>query len=101
MSLKKLGVLLLAAVFAAAMPLQGKVRYDRSGKKQVSELNGSNVTIVLQSSSPVTRYAAEELQQHLSQILGKKIPLAAVPGKDVNIYVGFGAFAKSKKVVSC
>ena len=99
MFLKKLGVVtILAVLFTAALPLQAKVRYDRSGVKPVCELNGSNVTIVLQNTSPVTRYAAEELQQLLSKILGKKIPLAAKPGKDINIYVGFGAFAKSKKV---
>ena len=89
---------LLLGAAAVLFPLQAQERFDRSGKKAVHQLTGSNVTIVLQNSSPVTRYAAEELQTILSQILGQKVPVAKVPGKEYNIYVGFGPFAEKMKL---
>ena len=90
---------LLLGMAALLLPVQAQERFDRSGKKAVlRQLTGSNVTIVLQNSSPVTQYAAEELQTFLSQILGQKVPVAKVPGKEYNIYVGFGPFAEKMKL---
>ena len=99
MSFKKIfpAAVLLTALLGA-LPLGAQERYDRSGKTMVHELTSSNVTIVLQSSSPVTRFAAEELQNFLSRILGGRIPVASAPGKGYNIYVGFGPFADSLKL---
>ncbi|MBO5791043.1 MAG: DUF4838 domain-containing protein [Lentisphaeria bacterium] len=89
---------LLIMAAGAMLPLQAQPRFDRSGKKVIHELNGSNVRIVVQNTSPVTAFAAEELQMFLSQILGKKIPIAKTPGSAYNIYVGSGPFADSLKL---
>lgn len=91
------GVILLLGL-ASTMPLTAMERYDRSGKNTVAEISADNVTIVVESASPVTRFAAEELQTFLSQILGKTVPLAFAPGSNCNIYVGFGKFAAAQGV---
>ena len=63
-------------------------------QKQAALLTAQNCTIVVDAKAgKVTRFAAEELQNFLSRILGGKIAIASLPGKGSNIYVGLGAFA--------
>ena len=67
------------------------------GKKADLTLTGDNTVIVVEpAASKVTKFAARELQEFLSQVLGKRIPVSAQPGKGVNLYVGFGKFARKK-----
>ena len=79
-------------------PLPGVKRPPRQVKisagTQAARLTGSNTVIVVDAkASKVTRFAASQLQEFLSQILGAKIPVATVSGKEHNIYVGATDFA--------
>lgn len=79
-------------VFSAELPKKIQI-----GKKADLTLTGNNTVIVVEpTASKVTKFAAKELREFLSQILGKKIPVSAKPGKGVNLYVGLGKFAAKK-----
>ena len=67
------------------------------GKNADLTLSGDNTVIVVKpAASKVTKYAAKELQEFLSQILDRKIPVSSRPGKGVNLYIGLGEFARKK-----
>ena len=89
--------LLAAGAFAANGPLPTLKRPPRQvtvSATQAALLTADNTGIVLDaSSSKVTRFAAAQLQEFLSQILGKQIPITERPGKKHNIYVGKSSFA--------
>ena len=78
--------------FSAGLPKKIEI-----GKNADLTVAGNNTVIVVDpSASKVTKFAAKELQEFLSQILGRKIPVSAWPGKGVNLYVGLGDFARKK-----
>ena len=78
--------------FSAELPKKIEI-----GKKADLTMTGDNTVIVVEpSASKVTNFAAKELQEFLSQVLGKKIPVSAQPDKGVNLYVGLGEFARKK-----
>ncbi len=90
---------LLAAMLGCVLPASGAElpKKIEIGKNADLTLTGENTTIVAESSaSKVTQFAAKELQEFLSQVLGKKIPVSTQPGKGVNLYVGLGGFARKK-----
>ncbi len=64
-----------------------------SANKQAALLSAENTGIVIDAkASPAVRFAAAQLQEFLSQILGKKIAISAQAGKKHNIYVGNSPF---------
>ena len=65
-----------------------------SADKVAATLTADNTVIVLDAKAPkATAFAASQLQEFLSQILGKEIPIVSAPGKKHNIYVGASSFA--------
>ena len=84
--------LLLGAIVSAET---GLPRHIEIGREPAVVLSGDDCRIVLQpEASLVTRFAADELQEFLSQVLGAKIAIVTVPGKRNNIYLGFSEFAR-------
>ena len=107
--MKKLLLFTLAAFSAALLavpptgPLPTLKRPPRKvvieAGKNAASLTADNTVIVLDpQATPTARFAAAQLQEFLSQILGKKLPVSTHPGKGHNIYVGAGAFAKQNGV---
>ena len=96
--MKKILMLLLcsAVVLCAAAP-GGAQRSITIGKKSLITLTSDNCHIVIPpKANPTEKFAADELQNFLSAILGKKIPVTTVPGNGSNIFLG--ACAESAKL---
>ena len=67
--------------------------------KTAAQLSADNTVIVLDAkASPAIRFAAAQLQEMLSQILGKQIPVSTQADKTHNIYVGDSTFARKNGV---
>ncbi len=89
--MKKLFFLLAfgALIFCASAASSGLERSVEIGQKIALTLSADNCRIVIApKADPTVRFAASELQEFLSAILGKKIPVTQTPGKGNNIFVG-------------
>ena len=90
-----IGLISLLSLAAYAIQNPGLERRISIGSSPIVVLSGDDCRIVLQpEASLVTRFAADELQEFLSQVLGAKIAIVTVPGKRNNIYLGFGELAR-------
>ncbi len=90
--------LLLAAVLICLQSISAELpKKIEIGKNTDLKLSGDNTVIVVDAdASKVTRFAAKELQDFLSQVLGKTVNISSQPGNGVNLYIGLGSFAREK-----
>ncbi|MBR7140375.1 MAG: DUF4838 domain-containing protein [Lentisphaeria bacterium] len=93
---------LLLCIALGSFSLEGASSLKRSiviSNRIALTLTAESCRIVIPSRpNPTVKFAAAELQQLLSAILGKKIPVAATPGRENNIFVGVCPASEKQKL---
>ena len=89
--------ILAAAAIAAVASADAKTAVvQKLPGGDVKLIPGGTTVVVAPSATPVAKFAAEELSDYLSRVLGAKVPVAAAPAKDgVSVFVGDSEWARA------